>query len=70
MPCDHEWQEAGTSKRPDWACSKCKALYSVLNAPKQDQVLAWYDPSNGAVDTDKRSSRFTKAGQLWPLGRI
>ena len=29
--------------------------------------VAWYDPSNGAVSTDKNSSLFTPLGQVWPL---
>ena len=68
MTCIHQWQDASSSKKPDWVCAKCKALYSLLNEPQQ--VLAWYDPSNNEVDTDKNSPRFTKAGQLWPLGRL
>ena len=29
--------------------------------------IAWYDPSNGAVSTDKDSPLFTPLGQVWPL---
>jgi hypothetical protein len=29
--------------------------------------VAWYDPSNGAVSTDKNSPLFTPLGQVWPL---
>ena len=28
---------------------------------------AWYDPTNGAVSTDKDSPLFTPLGQVWPL---
>jgi hypothetical protein len=28
---------------------------------------AWYDPSNGAVSTDRDSPLFTPLGQVWPL---
>ena len=28
---------------------------------------AWYDPTNGAVSTDKDSPVFTPLGQVWPL---
>ena len=28
---------------------------------------AWYDPSNGAVSTDKDCPLFTPLGQVWPL---
>ena len=29
--------------------------------------IAWYDPSNGAVGTDRDSPLFTALGQIWPL---
>jgi hypothetical protein len=29
--------------------------------------VAWYDPTNGAVSTDKDSPLFTPLGQIWPL---
>ena len=29
--------------------------------------VAWYDPSNGVVSTDKDSALFTSLGQVWPL---
>jgi hypothetical protein len=29
--------------------------------------VAWYDPSNGVVSTDKNSPLFTPLGQVWPL---
>jgi hypothetical protein len=29
--------------------------------------IAWYDPTNGMVSTDKDSSLFTPLGQVWPL---
>ena len=32
-----------------------------------DKPIAWYDPSNGAVSTDKDSPLFTPLGQLLPL---
>ena len=28
---------------------------------------AWYDPTNGMVNTDKDSPLFTPLGQVWPL---
>ena len=30
-------------------------------------ILAWYDPTNHHVSTDKRDPLFTPRGQLWPL---
>ena len=29
--------------------------------------IAWYDPTNGMVSTDKDSPLFTPLGQLWPV---
>jgi hypothetical protein len=29
--------------------------------------IAWYDPSNGVVSTDKDCPAFTPLGQVWPL---
>lgn len=33
-------------------------------------TIAWYDPTNHHVSTDKHDPLFTPLGQLWPLGRI
>jgi hypothetical protein len=32
-----------------------------------DKPIAWYDPTNGMVSTDKNSPLFTPLGQLLPL---
>ena len=32
-----------------------------------DKPIAWYDPSNGMVSTDKDSPLFTPLGQVWGL---
>jgi len=32
-----------------------------------DKPIAWYDPTNGTVSTDKNSPLFTPLGQLLPL---
>jgi len=32
-----------------------------------DKPIAWYDPTNGAVSTDKDSPLFTPLGQVLPL---
>ena len=29
--------------------------------------IAWYDPSNGEVSTDRDCPAFTPLGQVWPL---
>jgi hypothetical protein len=34
---------------------------------KHMKPTAWYDPTNGAVSTDKDSPLFTPLGQVWPL---
>jgi len=30
-------------------------------------ILAWYDPTNHHVSTDKHDPLFTPLGQVWPL---
>jgi hypothetical protein len=30
-------------------------------------TIAWYDPTNHHVSTDKNDPLFTPLGQLWPL---
>jgi hypothetical protein len=32
-----------------------------------DKPIAWYDPTNDVVSTDKDSPLFTPLGQVWPL---
>ena len=32
-----------------------------------NEPIAWYDPSNGVVSTDKDCPLFTPLGQVWPL---
>ena len=32
-----------------------------------DKPIAWYDPTNGVVSTDKDSPLFTPLGQIWGL---
>jgi hypothetical protein len=32
-----------------------------------DKPIAWYDPTNGVVSTDKDSPLFTSLGQVWGL---
>jgi hypothetical protein len=32
-------------------------------------TLAWYDPTNHHVSTNKNDPLFTPLGQLWPLDR-
>ena len=33
-------------------------------------TIAWYDPTNHHVSTDKHDPLFTPLGQLWPLHKI
>jgi hypothetical protein len=32
-----------------------------------NKPIAWYDPSNGVVSTDRDCPLFTPLGQVWPL---
>lgn len=48
-----------------------KALVeSMKQTIEEHMTLAWYDPTNHHVSTDKHDPLFTPLGQLWPLGRI
>ena len=48
-----------------------KALVeSMKQTIEEHKTLAWYDPTNHHVSTDKHDPLFTPLGQLWPLGRI
>ena len=33
-------------------------------------TIAWYDPTNHHVSTDKHDPLFTPLGQIWPLHKI
>lgn len=40
---------------------------SIENQEGEEMTLAWYDPTNHHVSTDKNDPLFTPLGQLWPL---
>lgn len=45
-----------------------KALVgSMKQTISEHMTLAWYDPTNKHVGTDKHDPLFTPLGQLWPL---
>jgi hypothetical protein len=44
-----------------------EVLEKSLAQQEHGKPLAWYDPSNGAVSTDKNSASFTPLGQVVPL---
>ena len=45
-----------------------KALVeSMKQTISEHMILAWYDPTNHHVSTDKHDPLFTPLGQLWPL---
>ena len=45
-----------------------KALVeSMKQTISEHMTLAWYDPTNRHVSTDKHDPLFTPLGQLWPL---
>ncbi len=43
------------------------ALKEALAQRTEQRPVAWYDPSNGVVSTDRDSPLFTPLGQVWPL---
>lgn len=52
MTCNHEWQEAGTSKKHDWVCSKCKILYTALKRLDDDDVQTYVRPWVSLTDDE------------------
>jgi len=49
-------------------CKHFKLAVAVkLRRRTMDKPIAWYDPTNGAVSTDKNSPLFTPLGQVLPL---
>ena len=45
-----------------------KALVeSMKQTISEHMTIAWYDPTNRHVSTDKHDPLFTPLGQLWPL---
>ena len=63
MTCDHQWQDASSSKKPDWACAKCKILYSALKRLDDEDIQAYVRPWQGLTD-----SQHLKACQLAEAG--
>ena len=43
------------------------ANYRSQVTGEEHMTIAWYDPTNHHVSTDKNDSSFTPLGQLWPL---
>ena len=42
-------------------------MESMKQTISEHMTLAWYDPTNHHVSTDKHDPLFTPLGQLWPL---
>jgi hypothetical protein len=53
----------------DGECKYCTDGCPACDARKlpEQKPIAWYDPTNGMVSTDKDSPLFTPLGQVWPL---
>ena len=53
----------------DGGCKHCTDGCPACDARKlpEQKPVAWYDPTNGTVSTDKDSPLFTPLGQLLPL---
>jgi hypothetical protein len=62
-------KEALAQTEKDGECKHCTDGCPACDARKlpEQKPLAWYDPTNGAVSTDKDSPLFTPLGQLLPL---
>ena len=46
-----------------------EGMYLVHHTKRKEErmTIAWYDPTNHHVSTDKNDPMFTPLGQLWPL---
>jgi hypothetical protein len=53
----------------DGKCKHCTDGCPACDARKlpEQKPIAWYDPTNGTVSTDKNSPLFTPLGQVLPL---
>ena len=49
---------------------ECALLEVKRLMGESHMTLAWYDPTNHHVSTDKHDPLFTPLGQLWPLHKI
>ena len=63
MTCDHQWQDASSSKKPDWACAKCKGLYSVLKGLGDDRYT-YTTYGTAHVQLDKGTYTLEKLKEL------
>jgi hypothetical protein len=56
-------------REQDGECKHCTDGCPACDARKlpEQKPIAWYDPTNGAVSTDKDSPLFTPLGQVLPL---
>jgi len=48
-------------------CDQLESIAREALAQPEQEPVAWYDPTNRMVSTDKDSPLFTPLGQLWPL---
>jgi phosphoserine phosphatase len=53
MTCIHQWQDASSSKKPDWVCAKCKILYSALKR-LDDDIQNYVRPWKGLTKDEVR----------------
>ena len=60
MTCDHQWQDASSSKKPDWACAKCKILYSALKRLDDDDIQNYVRPWQGLTEEERK--------EIWNIG--
>ena len=60
MTCDHQWQDASSAKKPDWACAKCKILYSALKRLDDDDIQNYVRPWQGLTEEERK--------EIWNIG--
>ena len=57
-----DWYGSGSQDPDEFE----KLIKAIVAQPEQGPV-AWYDPSNGVVSTDRDCPLFTPLGQVWAL---
>jgi len=54
VACKHEWHDVSTASKPEWACSKCKVLYSDMSPKRKWVGLTREERSELWCSTDMR----------------
>jgi len=62
------WATMSEMQRREWELIAAAVIDAHSFKVKEERkVVAWYDPTNQHVSTNKDDPSFTKLGQVWPL---